>query len=142
MKSFKQAHRRTAFTLVEIMLVVATIALLATLAIPNYLRARKRAQAAHLFDDLRAVDHAIELYCIEFRRSGEETMTTTDLVFLKRYLKDRIALYESLPNDMFNNPFVITNLKSAPKLNMLTYNALSDVVPLDYWNPYTPVETP
>ena len=138
MTTHKARVRTLGFTLIELMLVVATIALLASLAVPNYLRARKRAQAAHLFDDLRAVDHAMELYCIEFRRTGEETMTASDLIFLKRYLKDRIALYESLPNDMFQNPFIITNLKSVPKLNTLTHNALSDVVPTEYWSPYTP----
>jgi len=138
MTTHKLRVRSFGFTLIELMLVVATIALLASLAVPNYLRARKRAQAARLFDDLRAVDHAMELYCIEFRRTGEEAMTQSDLIFLKRYLKDRIALYESLPNDMFQNPFVVTNLKSAPKLNMLTHNALSDVVPEEYWSPYNP----
>ena len=138
MTTHKARVRSLGFTLIELMLVVATIALLAALAVPNYLRARKRAQAARLFDDLRAVDHAMELYCIEFRRTGEEPMTDSDLIFMKRYLKDRIALYESLPNDMFQNPFVITDLKSVPKLSTLTYNALSDVVPVEYWSPYTP----
>ena len=130
--------RTLGFTLVEVMLVVATIALLASLAVPNYLRARKRAQAARLFDDLRAVDHAMELYCVEFRRSGEEAMAEEDVIFLKRYLKDRIALYESLPNDMFNNAFVVSDLKSAPRLSTTTYEALSDVVPIDFWAPYSP----
>jgi prepilin-type N-terminal cleavage/methylation domain-containing protein len=138
MKARNLNYRRRGFTLVEVMLVAATLGLLATLAVPNYLRARKRAQAARLLDDLKAVDHAMVLYCVEFRRSGQEIMDPSDLVFLRRYLKDRIALYASLPNDMFNNPFVVSNLNTVPRLNGATYDELSDVVPLEYWNPYSP----
>jgi prepilin-type N-terminal cleavage/methylation domain-containing protein len=138
MKAQNQHYHSRGFTLVEVMLVAATLGLLVTLAIPNYLRARKRAHAARLLDDLKAIDHAMVLYCVEFRRSGEEAMGPSDLAFLKMYLKDRIALYESLPNDLFNNPFVVSDLKSVPRLNVATYDALSDVAPSEYWNPYGP----
>jgi type II secretory pathway pseudopilin PulG len=120
------------------MLVVAILALLATLAIPNYLRARKRSQAARIIDDLRAVDHAMELYAVEFRRSGNEAMASTDVEFLKRYLKDRILLYQSLPFDYFGNLIEVTDLKTPPRVSLATFNALSDVAPRDYWSPYFP----
>ena len=45
--------RRGGFTLVEIMIVVAIIALLAAIAVPNFLRARKRSQATRCLEDLR-----------------------------------------------------------------------------------------
>jgi prepilin-type N-terminal cleavage/methylation domain-containing protein len=140
MKTTTLVRRRRAFTLIEVMLVVAIISLLATLAIPNYLRARKRAQATRLYDDLRAVDHAMELYTIEHRRSGDEMLTPSDVEYLKLYVKDRTHLYQSLPNDMFQNPFKVTNLKTIPTLSIATFNVLSDVVPLEFWSPYTPVE--
>jgi prepilin-type N-terminal cleavage/methylation domain-containing protein len=133
------SRHRAGFTLIEIMLVVAILSLLATLAIPNYLRARKRSQAARIIDDLRAVDHAMELYSIEFRRSGNETLTGADVQFLKRYVKDRVLLYQSLPNDMFGNPFIVTDLKTPPRLNNITFEALSDVAPSEFWSPYEPV---
>src|SRR6201986_2730974 len=57
--------RRGAFTLVEIMIVVAIIALLAAIAVPNFLRARKRSQATRVLEDLRMIDSAIDQYAIE-----------------------------------------------------------------------------
>ena len=135
-----RSRRRKGFTLVEIMLVVAILALLATLAIPNYLRARKRSQAVRMLDDLKAVDHAIDLYTAEYHKSGNEEITDADMDMLKRYLKERILLYQSLPNDMFGNEIVMTDLKSPPRVPLATYNALSDVAPLDFWRPYTPLE--
>lgn len=135
-----RAHRLKGFTLIEIMLVVAILALLASLAIPNYLRARKRSQAARMLDDLKAVDHAIDLYAAEYHKAGNETITEADMDFLKRYLKERILLYQSLPNDFFGNTIVMTDLKSPPRLSTDTYTMLSDVAPLEYWRPYTPLE--
>jgi len=49
--------RRGGFTLVEIMIVVAIIALLAAIAVPGFLRARKRSQASRILNDLRTVHY-------------------------------------------------------------------------------------
>ena len=50
------------FTLVEIMIVVAVIALLAAIAIPNILRARHNANEASAIASLRAISTAMEGY--------------------------------------------------------------------------------
>ncbi len=51
---FKKLQTKHAgFTLVEIMIVVAIIALLAAIAVPGFLRARKRSQASRILNDLR-----------------------------------------------------------------------------------------
>jgi len=52
--------RRGGFTLVEIMIVVAIIALLAAIAVPGFLRARKRSQATRILNDLRMIDSAVD----------------------------------------------------------------------------------
>ena len=64
-------ERAFAFTLAEIMIVVAVIALLAVLALPGFMRARKRAQAAQVKEDLRLIDAAPDQYAVETgKRSG------------------------------------------------------------------------
>src|SRR5579872_293103 len=89
----KLNNRRGGFTLVEIMIVVAIIALLAAIAVPNFLRARKRSQATRVLEDLRVLDHALDQYAIETSKSAGTTLP--DITDLKAYLKDGSALYSS-----------------------------------------------
>ncbi len=58
-------RRNQGFTLVEIMIVVAIIALLAAVALPSFLRARKQAQNAKFLNALRVATSAVETYVIE-----------------------------------------------------------------------------
>jgi general secretion pathway protein G len=53
--------RRRAFTLVEIMIVVAIIGLLASLAIPSFLSARERARQNRANSDLRVLSEAVDM---------------------------------------------------------------------------------
>lgn len=48
------------FILVEIMIVVAIIALLAAIAIPGFLRARKRSHTSRTLNDLRLINGAVD----------------------------------------------------------------------------------
>jgi len=58
-------RRNAGFTLVEIMIVVAIIALLAVIALPSFLRARQQAQNAKFMNALRVATNAIETYAAE-----------------------------------------------------------------------------
>ena len=51
------------------MIVVAIIALLAAIAVPGFLRARKRSQATRILNDLRMIDAAVDQYAIETNRA-------------------------------------------------------------------------
>src|ERR1700704_5809141 len=84
--------RRGGFTLVEIMIVVAIIALLAAIAVPGFLRARKRSQASRILNDLRMIDAAVDQYAIETNRTSGATVAVTDWT---GYLKKGSLLYNS-----------------------------------------------
>jgi len=132
-------RRRVAgFTLVEVMLVVATIALLATIAIPSIFRARKRSQATRVLEDLRMIDSAMQLYAMEFNCSGAESFTASDAARLKKYIKTDSALFTSLPNDLLGNSFSFSRLDTHPKISSTTFDNFSDVAPMDFWSPYNP----
>jgi len=71
--------KHAGFTLVEIMIVVAIIALLAAIAVPNFLRSRKRSQATQVLSDLRIIDSAADQYAIETNKSGGSTVAWADI---------------------------------------------------------------
>ena len=88
----KLNKRRGGFTLVEIMIVVAIIALLAAIAVPGFLRARKRSQASKILNDLRLIDSAVDQYAIENNKAGGSTVAVGAWT---AYLKQGTALYNT-----------------------------------------------
>jgi len=128
----KLNKRRGGFTLVEIMIVVAIIALLAAIAVPGFLRARKRSQASRILNDLRLIDAAIDQYAIESNKSSGDTVT---IVQMTAYLKKGTQL-ESTGRDLLGNAYIIPTVDSLPKVPALSYQALSDVAPATFWSPY------
>ena len=131
----KLQTRRGGFTLVEIMIVVAIIALLAAIAVPNFLRARKRSQATQVLEDLRLIDSAIDQYAIEYNKTGGAAVNWTDI---KSYLKTGSKLYNSTGKDILGNDFNAGSFKvdEIPKVNGTSFTELSDVAPAEFWSPY------
>jgi len=127
------SKRQGGFTLVEIMIVVAIIALLAAIAVPNFLRSRKRSQATQVLEDLRQIDSAIDQWAIENNKAGGAAVTWTDV---QKYLKTGTRLYTSGGADILGGTFVIAAVDTAPKVADATYTALSDVAPADFWSPF------
>ena len=125
--------KRAGFTLVEIMIVVAIIALLAAIAVPNFLRSRKRSQATQVLEDLRIIDSAIDLYSIENNKTNGNAIVWADI---QAYLKNGTRLYSSSGNDILGNAFTIPTVENSPKVAAATFAALSDVAPASFWSPY------
>ena len=77
--------RRTGFTLVEIMIVIAIIGLLAAVAVPNFMRAQKKAKEQFCALNREAIDNSKQLWCTENKKSEKDTPSEDDI---KVYLKD------------------------------------------------------
>jgi prepilin-type N-terminal cleavage/methylation domain-containing protein len=120
------------FTLVEIMIVVAIIALLASIAVPGFLRARKRSQASRIINDLRLLDNAVDLYAIEYNKSSGANPVFSDL---KVYIKKGTNLYNT-GADLLGNTYGPFTVDSTPKVPASTLAALSDVANAAFWSPY------
>lgn len=128
----KRNTKRGGFTLVEIMIVVAIIALLAAIAVPGFLRARKRSQASRVVNDLRLIDAAVDQYAIENNKTSGSTVNTNDWVV---YLKKGSALYNTA-SDVFGNTYGAQTVDSLPKVPANTWLTLSDVAGTDFFSPY------
>ena len=72
------------FTLVEIMIVVAIIGLLAAIAIPNFVKARTRAQTNACINNLRLLESAKTQWALEMKKVDTDTVAQTDLATYMR----------------------------------------------------------
>ena len=125
-------RRPGGFTLVEIMIVVAIIALLAAIAVPNFMRARKRSQATQILEEIRMVDAALDQYAVEHSRTGG---TPADWADLKNYIKTGTSLY-SAPDVGITGAYGPFTVDSVPKVNPLILTEYLDVTDDTFWSPY------
>ena len=61
-------HLKKAFTLIELLIVVAIIAILAAIAVPNFLAAQVRSKVSRVKSDMRSISVAMESYAVDNNR--------------------------------------------------------------------------
>jgi prepilin-type N-terminal cleavage/methylation domain-containing protein len=130
----KLQTKHAGFTLVEIMIVVAIIALLAAIAVPGFLRARKRSQASRILNDLRMIDSACDQYAIETGRKTGDTVGITDWT---NYVKKNAILYNT-GNSVLGSAYGAQTVDSIPQVPAGDLAVLSDVAGTGFWSPYGP----
>ena len=128
------ARSNKGFTLVEIMIVVAIIALLAAIAVPGFLRARKRSQASRILNDLRMIDSACDQYAIETNRKTGDTVGTTDWT---NYLKKGSVLFNT-GKSILGTAYGSQVVDTIPQVPTGDLKVLSDVASDGFWSPYGP----
>jgi len=128
----KLTTKRGGFTLVEIMIVVAIIALLAAIAVPGFLRARKRSQASKIINDLRMIDSAMDQYAIETTKKSGDPIDISDWT---NYVKKDTVLYAT-GQDLFGNDYGSQVVDVLPKVPATTKTNLSDVTDDAFWSPF------
>lgn len=92
--------RLLAFTLIELLIVVAIIAILAAIAVPNFLEAQVRAKVSRCKNDTRAIAVALEAY----RTDNQKYPHRSDNDFAMRrlnMLSSPISYITSVPRDPF-----------------------------------------
>lgn len=107
-----RGHR--GFTLIELLIVVAIIAILAAIAVPNFLEAQTRAKVSRVRADVRTVATAMETYKIDTNKyppaadypyaalSGAWPATTSRFHSrIPSWLTTPIAHLSNLPEDIF-----------------------------------------
>lgn len=109
----KSSHR-TAFTLVEIMIVVAIIGLLAAIAIPSFVRAREKAQQTACILNLKAIEGVKGNWALETRRSNTDTPTDGDLFGATLYMRDK-------PGCPANGTYSLNQVDTKPTCSVPTH---------------------
>src|SRR6266581_1481624 len=110
---------KAGFTLVEIMIVVAIIGLLAAIAIPNFVKARKTAQTNACINNLRQIDAAKQQWALEVGAAAGATPGSADIKpFLGRGSAGSIAsVYCPLSGVGALSGYAINDLNTAPSCN-------------------------
>ena len=124
------SQRRAGFTLVEIMIVVAIIALLAAVAVPGFLRSRKRSQATAILNEARVLDDALNKYAVENNKNSGDPVPN---ILFYPYLKESSRLYfiskaGNQLTDLIGGNFRYDKIDNGVKVSTATTDQFSDVI--------------
>jgi prepilin-type N-terminal cleavage/methylation domain-containing protein len=111
---------RVGLTLVEIMIVVAIVALVAAIAVPGFLRARKRSHASRILNDLRLIDSAVARQAIGTNRKTGGSVAVRDWT---NYLKKR-SLINNTGNSLLSSGDSAQGVDTVPHVATNDHNAL------------------
>ena len=81
-------RRKSGFTLVEIMIVVAIIGILVGIAVPGFVKAREKAQSNACLEAQQKMDGAVDCYAIDTgKKTGDPAPSSTHIIGRTQYVK-------------------------------------------------------
>ena len=102
-----KTSRKSAFTLVEIMIVVAIIGLLAAIAIPNFIKAREASQKNACIANLKQIDGAKNTWALENKKVNSDTPGDADLFGNTLYIREK-------PGCPANGTYTLSDVQTKP----------------------------
>jgi prepilin-type N-terminal cleavage/methylation domain-containing protein len=121
-----RTSRKSGFTLVEIMIVVAIIGLLAAIAIPNFVRARTTSQMNACINNLRQIDGAKQQWALENKKVDTDSPVITDI---SPYMRNSVTCPAQSATD-FATSYTMGTVATKPVCNIVT----THVLPVDTSN--------
>ena len=89
------------FTLIELLIVVAIIAILAAIAVPNFIEAQTRAKVSRVRSDLRSLATAMESYMVDYNSYTNCDWGQNDRLGGWMQLTTPVAYISTIPVDPF-----------------------------------------
>ena len=96
------------------MIVVAMIGLLAAIAIPNFVKAREKAQQTVCIANLKAIDGVKGTWALETKRSNTDTPVDADLFGAVSYMRDK-------PNCPASGTYSLNQVDVKPACSIATH---------------------
>lgn len=90
-----------AFTLIELLIVVAIIGILAAIAVPNFLNAQTKAKVARVQSDFKSLSTALESYRLDNNNYPDDSSFGGNANF--RQLTSPVSYMSSVPFDPFSD---------------------------------------
>jgi prepilin-type N-terminal cleavage/methylation domain-containing protein len=104
-----KTSRKSGFTLVEIMIVVAIIGLLASIAIPNYAQSREAARRSVCINNLQQIEGAIQRWSLDMQKDEGQVVTYGNI---QGYLKRSVVCPSG--GTSFEDSYAISTVDAAP----------------------------
>ncbi len=111
-----RSSRKSGFTLVEIMIVVAIIGLLAAIAIPNFVKARTTSQQNACINNLRQIDGAKQQWALETKQATNATPGFSDI---SAYLRNQITCPAAGTDLSFTGSYEMYDVSTKPACKIL-----------------------